>query len=355
MPYTPPAWDSVNFEGSGDAYTSPAWDEVDFNQGHVHTTAAGDSSGTSTAAAASVALRTAQTTISGAAAAASISYSVGSGHPAGLGNRLQELDRLRCRAICGRRVCFRDRHEPVRQRVLPGLVIRQWVNPARIGVGRSAGTSVAASVNPYLTSRGASSGASDAQGDQLCEGRRKVKREIVRKDAARSQAAGMDQEVVRDGLRGSRRKRRAFFWHQFVIGGDMTLPTFDGEKDKTLGRVMLAAVDGPDGIRTRISSNAFGSKTMLRTRNGMPEFTTVRAQEGTDASRRGSLPTSVVRGTGRCLIPTRWKSWTQNIVWWGVVLSPGFRHRMERIADGPTHWYDTIVLTARSSRSTRRR
>ena len=83
----------------------------------------------------------------------------------------------------------------------------------------------------------------------------------------------------------------------------MTLPTFDGEKDKTLGRVMLAAVDGPDGIRTRISSNAFGSKTMLRTRNGMPEFTTVRAQEGTDASRRGSLPTSVVRGTGRCLIP----------------------------------------------------
>ena len=71
MPYTPPAWDSVNFEGSGVAYTPPAWDKVDFNQGHVYTTAAGDSSATSTAAAASVVLRTAQTTISGEAAATS--------------------------------------------------------------------------------------------------------------------------------------------------------------------------------------------------------------------------------------------------------------------------------------------
>ena len=97
----------------------------------------------------------------------------------------------------------------------------------------------------------------------------------------------------------------------------MTLPTFDGEKDKTLGRVMLAAVDGPDGIRTRISSNAFGSKTMLRTRNRMPEFTTVRAK-GTQTLPGGVRclrPWFAVRGV--VSIPTRWKSWTQNIVWWG--------------------------------------
>ena len=61
----------------------------------------------------------------------------------------------------------------------------------------SAGASVAASVNPYLTSRGASSGASDARMISYAKGAGKSK-EIVRKDAACSQAAGMDQEVVQD-------------------------------------------------------------------------------------------------------------------------------------------------------------
>lgn len=125
----------------------------------------------------------------------------------------------------------------------------------------------------------------------------------------------------------------------------MTLPTFDGEKDKTLGRVMLAAVDGPDGIRTRISSNAFGSKTMLRTRNGMPEFTTVRAQEGTDASRRGFV--AYVRGSryGALFDPYTLE-----------VLDPKYRlvgalYSVQDFATGwnvsptdTTHWCDTIVF-----------
>jgi len=125
----------------------------------------------------------------------------------------------------------------------------------------------------------------------------------------------------------------------------MTLPTFDGDKDKTLGRVMLAAVDGPDGIRTRISSNAFGSKTMLRTRNGMPEFTTVRAQEGTDASRRGFV--AYVRGSryGALFDPYTLE-----------VLDPKYRlvgalYSVQDFATGwnvsptdTTHWCDTIVF-----------
>ncbi len=125
----------------------------------------------------------------------------------------------------------------------------------------------------------------------------------------------------------------------------MTLPTFDGEKDKTLGRGMLAAVEGPDGIRTRISSNAFGSKTMLRTRNGMPEFTTVRAQEGTGASRRGFV--AYVRGSryGALFDPYTLE-----------VLDPKYRlvgalYSVQDFATGwnvsptdATHWYDTIVF-----------
>lgn len=54
----------------------------------------------------------------------------------------------------------------------------------------------------------------------------------------------------------------------------MTFPTFDGKKDRTLGRTMLDEVGGSNGIRTRISKNADGSTTRLRTRNGMPEFIT---------------------------------------------------------------------------------
>ncbi|WP_273703283.1 hypothetical protein [Candidatus Accumulibacter vicinus] len=80
----------------------------------------------------------------------------------------------------------------------------------------------------------------------------------------------------------------------------MTLPTFDGEKDKTLGREMLAAVEGPNGIRTRISS-----KTMLRTRNGMPEFTTVTAgdNQGEDLA---LILSPVLRRTAPNPLAARW-------------------------------------------------
>ena len=124
-----------------------------------------------------------------------------------------------------------------------------------------------------------------------------------------------------------------------------SFPTFDGEKDKTLGRGMLAAVEGPDGIRTRISSNSFGSKTMLRTRNGMPEFTTVQAQEGTDTSQRGFV--AYVRGSryGALFDPYTLE-----------VLDPKYRlvgalYSVQDFATGwnvsstdTTHWCDTIVF-----------
>ena len=153
-------------------------------------------------------------------------------------------------------------------------------------------------------------------------------------DAARSQAAGMDQEVVRHGLRvvvgsagHSSGTSSSSGPHEFV-------PHFDGEKDKTLGRGMLAAVEGPDGIRTRISSNSFGSKTMLRTRNGMPEFTTVQAQEGTDTSQRGSA--AYVRGSryGALFDPYTLEVLDPKYRLVGRCTRAGFRHRMERILDG---------------------
>ena len=124
-----------------------------------------------------------------------------------------------------------------------------------------------------------------------------------------------------------------------------SFPTFDGEKDKTLGREMLAAVEGPNGIRTRISSNAFGSKTMLRTRNGMPEFTTVLDQTGSDTSRRGFV--AYVRGSryGALFDPYTLE-----------VLDPKYRlvgalYSTQDFATGwnvsptdTTHWCDTLVF-----------
>jgi len=53
------------------------------------------------------------------------------------------------------------------------------------------------------------------------------------------------------------------------------LPTRDGTaQGHGAERVMMNAVGGPGGIRTRIVSNPDGTTTMLRTRNGMPEFST---------------------------------------------------------------------------------
>ena len=139
MPYTPPAWDSVNFEGSGDAYTSPAWDVVDFNQGHV-TTTVGDSDGTSTAAGVSLTYRTAQTTISGAAAAASISYSVGSGHPAGP----RQTDFRNSIAYGAGQSAGVGFASAIVTSLFASGYCRAWssangVNPARLGVGRPQG------------------------------------------------------------------------------------------------------------------------------------------------------------------------------------------------------------------------
>lgn len=54
------------------------------------------------------------------------------------------------------------------------------------------------------------------------------------------------------------------------------LPTREGvATGRSAERVLLETVGGSQGFRTKITDNADGSTTMLRTRNGMPEFTTV--------------------------------------------------------------------------------
>lgn len=57
-----------------------------------------------------------------------------------------------------------------------------------------------------------------------------------------------------------------------------SLPTIFGQAiGKASQRVMLDAVGGPNGIRKKFIVNADGSKTMLTTRAGMPEFITTPA------------------------------------------------------------------------------
>lgn len=52
-------------------------------------------------------------------------------------------------------------------------------------------------------------------------------------------------------------------------------PTRDGISIGTSGeRKMLDAIGGSDGFRTRIRENADGSTTILRTKNGQPQFET---------------------------------------------------------------------------------
>ncbi len=104
----------------------------------------------------------------------------------------------------------------------------------------------------------------------------------------------MDKNTVRYGFRSGCRQRWAFLGDRICSGGVMTFPTYDGKKDRTLGRTMLEEVNGPNGIRTRISKNADGSTTRLRTRNGMPEFVTLQEEEDGVRVRRGFV--AYVRG-----------------------------------------------------------
>lgn len=54
-----------------------------------------------------------------------------------------------------------------------------------------------------------------------------------------------------------------------------SLPTRLGKIiGKSNERVMLSGVDGPDGIRKKFRRNPDGSVTMLKTRAGMPQFST---------------------------------------------------------------------------------
>ena len=56
-------------------------------------------------------------------------------------------------------------------------------------------------------------------------------------------------------------------------------PTRTGTPSGTANeRQMLDTIGGADGFRTRMLNAADGSVTMLRTRNGMPEFSTVGSQ-----------------------------------------------------------------------------
>lgn len=55
----------------------------------------------------------------------------------------------------------------------------------------------------------------------------------------------------------------------------MSFPTFDGGKDRGIYRILSSAINDDFGCRTRIVQNADGSTTMLRTRGGAHEVTTV--------------------------------------------------------------------------------
>lgn len=56
--------------------------------------------------------------------------------------------------------------------------------------------------------------------------------------------------------------------------GKWNLPTFEGEKDRTAARKMIDSLGGADNIRTKITVEADGSRTTLRTRNGFPHIKT---------------------------------------------------------------------------------
>ena len=155
MPYTPPAWDSVNFEGSGDAYTSPAWDEVDFNQGHVYPRRLPATPAEHRQRRRFCCHADSADHDFWRSGGASISYSVGSGHPAGprqptSGTRSPTVPgNLRASGLLPRssRACSPAGTAGLGRPPM-GSIQRAsaWAGPQ--------GLRFAASVNPYLTSRG---------------------------------------------------------------------------------------------------------------------------------------------------------------------------------------------------------
>lgn len=64
-------------------------------------------------------------------------------------------------------------------------------------------------------------------------------------------------------------------WDDFDFRRTGLFPTVEGNSPgKGTQRVMIASAGGSDGIRTKIRKNIDGTVTMLRTRNGFPEFST---------------------------------------------------------------------------------
>ena len=107
---------------------------------------------------------------------ASISYSVGSGHPAGP----RPTDFRNSIAYGAGQSAGVGFASAIVTSLFASGYCRAWssangVNPARIGVGRAAGTSVVASVNPYPDQQRGVFWIQRRTDDQLCEGRRKVK------------------------------------------------------------------------------------------------------------------------------------------------------------------------------------
>lgn len=127
------------------------------------------------------------------------------------------------------------------------------------------------------------------------------------------------------------------------------LPTFDGAKDKTLGRTMLRSVGGPSGVRTRVSENADGSTTLLRTRNGYPEFTTATTtKSGVGTLARGFVAHAPGARTGVLFDPYTL-----------AVLNPRYTpvnapYVVQSFATSwnvptadMTHWCDTVIFNSR--------
>ena len=246
----------------------------------------------------------------------------------------QERDRLRHRSICGRQV-----RSAIVTSLFASGYCRAWssangVNPRASAWAGPQGLPVVASVNPYLTGRGRLL-IQRRTDDQLYEGAGKSKGKSFARTLPAAKPPGWTRKLYGTAFGWSSEARGILLAPVHHRGADMSsFPTLT-EKDKTLGRgcwqrpwrVRTVSARGSAAIRSEARRCCERGTACRNSRR-------YRLRREQTPPQRGSLPTFGVLGTGRCLIPIRWKSWTQSIGWWGRCTRAGFRHRMERILDG---------------------
>ena len=81
-------------------------------------------------------------------------------------------------------------------------------------------------------------------------------------------------------------------------------PTRTGTPSGTSNeRIMLDKFGGSDGFRTQYQSNGDGSVTMLRTKNGMPQFSTVGTTNNSTTPMIARKPTSSAMRVIQLVLP----------------------------------------------------